>query len=64
MPDNEHKITLGVLNAVHDNSRVTQRSLARDLGIALGLTNSYLKRCIKKAWSRFSRFRPIVTPIT
>lgn len=44
----ETEITLGVLNAVHDNSRVTQRSVAKDLGIALGLTNSYLKRCIKK----------------
>jgi len=48
MANNEHEITLGVLNAVHDNSRVTQRSMAGELGIALGLTNSYLKRCIKK----------------
>jgi len=47
MPNDEYKITLGVLNAVHDNSRVTQRSLAGELGIALGLTNSYLKRCVK-----------------
>ena len=47
MSNNEHEITLGVLNAVHDNSKVTQRSLAGELGIALGLTNSYLKRCIK-----------------
>ncbi len=44
----ETEITLGVLNAVHDNARVTQRSVSRDLGIALGLTNSYLKRCVKK----------------
>ncbi len=48
MANNEHEITLGVLNSVHDNSRVTQRSMAGELGIALGLTNSYLKRCIKK----------------
>ncbi len=48
MANNEHEITLGVLNAVHDNSRVTQRTMAGELGIALGLTNSYLKRCIKK----------------
>ena len=47
MANNEHEITLGVLNAVHDNSGVTQRTIAGDLGIALGLTNSYLKRCIK-----------------
>ncbi len=48
MPDNRHEITLGVLNAVHDNSNITQRSMAGELGIALGLTNAYLKRCIKK----------------
>jgi DNA-binding MarR family transcriptional regulator len=48
MANFEHEITLGVLNAVHDNSHVTQRSMAGGLGIALGLTNSYIKRCIKK----------------
>ena len=48
MPNNEHEITRGVLNAVHDNAHVTQRSLSGELGIALGLTNSYLKRCVKK----------------
>lgn len=48
MQNSEREITLGVLNAVHDNSHVTQRSMAVELGIALGLTNSYLKRCIKK----------------
>ncbi|MEX0694472.1 MAG: winged helix-turn-helix transcriptional regulator [Rhodospirillales bacterium] len=46
--DNEHRITLGLLNAVHENERVSQRSIASDLSIALGLTNTYLKRCIKK----------------
>lgn len=48
MTNNEREITLGVLNAVHDNSHITQRSMAGELGIALGLANSYLKRCIKK----------------
>lgn len=48
MPDNEREITLGVLNAVHENAQVTQRSMASELGIALGLANAYLKRCAKK----------------
>ena len=52
MPDipmnNEDEITLGVLASVHENHAVTQRSLSKDLGIALGLTNAYLKRCIRK----------------
>jgi DNA-binding MarR family transcriptional regulator len=46
--DAESQITLGVLNAVEENSAVTQRSLAHELGIALGLANAYLKRCAKK----------------
>lgn len=44
----EAEITLGLLNAIEGNSAVTQRSMARDLGIALGLANAYLKRCVKK----------------
>ena len=46
--DNEAKITLGLLNVVHGNSETSQRSMAGDLGIALGLANAYLKRCVKK----------------
>jgi len=41
-------IVLGMLNAVERDSHVTQRHLARELGIALGLANAYLKRCAKK----------------
>lgn len=44
----ETEITLGVLSAVEADSAVTQRSVARQLGIALGLTNAYLKRCVRK----------------
>ena len=48
MTGEEREITLGLLNAVHNNSNVTQRSVSKDLDVALGLTNSYLKRCVKK----------------
>ncbi|WP_161973841.1 winged helix-turn-helix transcriptional regulator [Hwanghaeella grinnelliae] len=48
MDDNEGEITLGILNAVEENSKLTQRSVAGDLGIALGLANAYLKRCVRK----------------
>ena len=41
-------MTLGLLSAVEADSSVTQRSLASELGIALGLTNSYLKRAVDK----------------
>ena len=46
--DAETEITLGLLDAVEKNNALTQRSIAKDLGIALGLANAYLKRCIKK----------------
>ena len=44
----EAQITLGLLKAVNGDDRLTQRSAALDLGIALGLVNTYLKRCAKK----------------
>ena len=46
--DDEVEITLGLLNAVGRSSALTQRSMARELGIALGLANAYLKRCVRK----------------
>jgi DNA-binding MarR family transcriptional regulator len=39
---------LGLLAAVERDATQTQRGLARELGIALGLTNAYLKRCVRK----------------
>jgi DNA-binding MarR family transcriptional regulator len=50
----EAEITLGMLNAVEGNSVLTQRSLARELGIALGLANAYLKRCVGKGLIKVS----------
>jgi DNA-binding MarR family transcriptional regulator len=44
----EAKLTLGLLKAVDGDEGLTQRSAARDLGVALGLVNTYLKRCVKK----------------
>jgi len=39
---------LGLLAAVETGREHTQRSLASQLGVALGLTNSLIKRCVKK----------------
>lgn len=41
-------LVLGVLSAVEQDSAVTQRGLSSDLGIALGLANAVLKRCVRK----------------
>jgi DNA-binding MarR family transcriptional regulator len=42
------RIMLGLLDAVERERAQSQRLLASELGIALGLVNAYLKRCIKK----------------
>lgn len=42
------RIMLGLLDAVEQDRVQSQRHLASELGIALGLVNAYLKRCIKK----------------
>jgi DNA-binding MarR family transcriptional regulator len=44
--------TRRILEAVASGSRVTQRSLAKDLGVALGLVNLLVKRLIAKGYLR------------
>jgi DNA-binding MarR family transcriptional regulator len=48
--DVESRRDLQLLEALEQESRITQRSLAGRLGIALGLTNLYLKRLIRKGY--------------
>jgi len=47
-PDREDALTLEILDVVQKQSDMSQRHLARHLGVALGLANSYLKRCVRK----------------
>jgi len=42
------RIMLGILDSVERDGSQSQRRMASDLGIALGLVNAYLKRCVKK----------------
>lgn len=49
-PDPEDSVTLDILDTVQRNEQMNQRHLSRKLGVALGLANSYLKRCIRKGW--------------
>ncbi len=48
--DVESRRDLQLLEALEQESYITQRSLAMRLGIALGLTNLYLKRLIRKGY--------------
>jgi DNA-binding MarR family transcriptional regulator len=48
--DGDSQITLGLLAAVEADNATTQRSMADQLGVALGLVNAYLRRCVTKGW--------------
>src|SRR5664279_857624 len=51
----EDEIVLGVLDAVERDQHVTQRHVAGELGIALGLANTYLRRCVRKGLIKMSQ---------
>src|SRR5271154_7301421 len=42
------RILLDLLKSVEHDGQRSQRLIAAELGIALGLVNAYLKRCVKK----------------
>lgn len=42
------RIVLGLLNSVEADGTRSQRRMAAELGVALGLVNAYLKRAVKK----------------
>ncbi len=54
----DHRVLLSLLSALGDNPQVSQRRLAGDLGVALGLVNTYLKRCVVKGWIRAREISP------
>jgi DNA-binding MarR family transcriptional regulator len=49
----DERIVLNLLNSVDDGAQ-SQRRIAEDLGIALGLVNAYLRRCVKKGLVKVS----------
>ena len=58
---------LKLLEAVQQDSHVTQRGLANKLGIALGLANIYLKRLMRKGYIKCVNVQPnrisyLITP--
>lgn len=44
----EERLTLELLDAIERRGDISQRHLASQLGVALGLANLYLKKCAKK----------------
>ena len=61
------EVVLGILTAIEQNQNVTQRSLARETNIALGLANAYIKRLIRKGFVKvqqvpLNRYSYYLTP--
>ncbi len=54
----EQKVMVHLLSEIERNPSFTQRGLAGELGIALGLMNQYLKSCVTKGWVRASQISP------
>ena len=51
----DDEIVLAVLDVVERDTHLTQRHVASELGIALGLANAYLKRCVRKGLIKVSQ---------
>lgn len=64
----EDEIMRGLLERIDGSEALSQRDLARELGIALGMTNAYVKRCVKKGLIKVAevparRYRYYLTPM-
>ncbi|MSP68175.1 MAG: winged helix-turn-helix transcriptional regulator [Alphaproteobacteria bacterium] len=63
----EDVIIRDILDRIDGVENVTQRTLASELGIALGMANAYVRRCIAKGWIKVNqaparRYRYYLTP--
>jgi DNA-binding MarR family transcriptional regulator len=48
-------IMFAVLDAIERHHSPSQRFIATDVGIALGMANAYVKRCVKKGYVKLSQ---------
>jgi len=63
----EHVKELEILNELSKGQHTTQRALSRRLGIALGLTNAFIKRLTRKGYIKITtlprnRIKYLLTP--
>ena len=58
MPRPETEYDRKVLQAIASGQRVTQRSLASELGVALGLTNLLIRRLVAKGYVQVAKIGP------
>lgn len=53
--DDKGQIVLGLLHEVAQDNAISQRTLAQRLGVALGIANATLARCVKKGLIKVSQ---------
>ena len=58
MVTSHDQFTHRILTEIEADNRVSQRSLSRDMGIALGLTNLLVRHIVRKGWVRIIRIKP------
>lgn len=56
--ERDDAIIRDILVRVGESEHVNQRTLAKELGVALGMTNSYVKRCVRKGLIKISQIPP------
>ena len=47
----DHKVMVRLLTTLSENPEATQRDLATEMGISLGMMVSYMKSCVRKGFS-------------
>jgi DNA-binding MarR family transcriptional regulator len=51
----QDEIVLGLLTAIDQDAQISQRTISRELDVALGLANAYLKRCVRKGFIKIQQ---------
>lgn len=67
MDKQEERNTMELLNSIERSASVSQRHLAKEMGVALGVVNACIKRCAKKGWIKIkhtpaTRYAYFLTP--
>lgn len=67
MDEKEEQYTMDLLSTIERSSTQSQRGMSQDMGVALGVVNACLKRCVKKGWVKMQqtpahRYAYFVTP--
>lgn len=54
----DHQVVVDLLTMLDDHPQASQRDMAAELGVSLGMVVRYLKSCAKKGWVRSKQVSP------